>query len=726
MEEYKTSKDKIYIPSYQNLSITLRKILKILANHHKKISGLTLEEQVTKFLTANQIPKILSKETDLLQEEKSIQAIQNALLELCGMHTENSTRFGYLYPILLIKAEKLICKICIIAPQIEYETEIFPFRKSCFEYSISAIDQILNKQIPRKETFSAGIHPITKVYNVVPSKELQSKNHKDIYFHPNGLSFESTIRIFLKKSFSPFNFFPFQDFMDDIISYAKKSNKLEKVTTDYHFIKSPVEVDEFGNYRKEPILHHHFFIQLKALEQFVVHEVGTIAKNYNFKNTIQSIEIHNQEFSKIYDDSPAKELNRFESLTKIIDEVPISYMLTDIEKSRIIKARQSISVIKILIEKLPDLESERLKVYITNYLEISFKKIIEYCKQKKQLYVLDLESLLKSMSIDITGYYHYFEEKFFQTLEDSHFGYLESKDSSGKTFYHIAYLPIVSLISHNLYILSFSNDSFRKQLEISKLIHSRAEILQSEIINAELSPEELARIKQETIVLDRRNKIRKRESRFQSKFNFKVGFSSILFSVLYFILLFVFFKKKILLYIAIPASVALGFLLSRLFSRVGLSSSTELKSDYEHNQVYEEITNILISQIQKNCKTTDDRIFHSGNFQEKVFSILSKVKNLPISIKEWKETGKDQILLNHYILPRFVTIKIPKELQIKKEPKMIFLLKEDLKSLKKRNELVDYYHNKRSNSKGKNASQFFSYYNFLHNCIDKEFLKLTN
>ncbi len=469
---------------------------------------------------------------------------------------------------------------------------------------------------------------------------------------------------------------------------------------------------------------HHLFTQLKALEQFVVHEIGSIAKNYDFKNTIQSIENHNKEFSKIYDDLPSKELNRFESLTKIIDEVPISYQLSEVEKSRITKGRQSISIIRILLTKLPDLESQRLKVYIVNYLEITSKKIIDYCKQKKQLYTLDLESLLKSMSIDITGYYHYFEEKFFEIL-DSHFGYLEFKDSNGKTFYHIAYLPIISFISHNLYILSFSNDSFRKQLEISKLIHSRAEILQSATINIELSSEELTKIRQETIVLDRRNKIRKRESRFQRKFNFKVGFSSFVFSILYFILLFVFFKKKILLYIAFPASFALGLLLSRLFSRVGLSS-TELKSDYEHNQVYEEIANIFVSQLQKNSKNIEDRILNSENFQEKIFYTLSKVKNLPISIQEWKETEKDQILLNHYILPRFGLIKIPKELQMKKEPKMILLLKEDLKSLKKRNELVDYYHYKRSNSKGKYAAQLFSYYNFLHNCIDKEFLKLIS
>ncbi|MCB1179293.1 MAG: hypothetical protein KDK36_17060, partial [Leptospiraceae bacterium] len=430
-------------------------------------------------------------------------------------------------------------------------------------------------------------------------------------------------------------------------------------------------------------------------------------------------------FYKIYDDDPKKELERFYSLIEIIDEIPISNSIQAYQRKNLISCKKAIKILYSLIDKFEDQEKIRKEIYFKNFLNRTSEKVINYCREKKQLYILEVDSIFKSTILELENY----KEKLDDILENyifSKFGNLESKSATGGKIIYLAPPGFISQIVHNLSILSFSNESFKRQLEISKIIRSRLEIFGNPELDIEIDEEEKARIKKEADVLKRRNKLKYKRENFKNSYNFKIGFLSAFFAFIYFIALYIFFKQKVLLYILLPISLGTGYLLSRVFSKRGLNPPKEYSSDTDNLQELDEVSNLIINFLINEKSETKERIYTPETLKNKIYITIKKIKNFPIPVEMLLEENTFSNLFHNYILKGFAKIHIPKEFELKNYTKVILVLKEDLKLPQSREKISEYYHSKISNlSNNKESEKEFLYYNYIYNSVNKDYFKYT-
>ena len=704
--------ENIYIPSHLKITPTLFSILKFVAERQRNVVSLhSFESHPYYYLTVDFLPEILKRDPTLKDEERTPKAVDDALNQMLDVYTGGKIKYGYLYPIFVLDGKKIIVKIAIIAPQIEHETPIAPYRKNCFEFSKKVIDLILDNQFSFNFNFEQK-HP-TLVKKIENGK---------IIFLPKMLSIESQLNYLIEKAFLPYSPIFMEDFISDFINYGKSTNRLLEVLPDYHIVEDEVQINEKEELLKEPNIYFHFFSILKSLEQVILEDLFTIVQRLNYYLSTTSIQTHKEEFSSMYSSNPESEIPRLDSLKTIVELLPEKNEVSASEEKFIESLKYAVQVLKSLENFLPLIKDRKEQKYLELYVENICSKVETHCKEKKTLFVLDIPTVLNSAGVSSEKQMKL--QKLLRMTVMDRFPYLEAKTLDNKLFYYLGYYPNLSAIVFNLEKLSFYNESYQKQYEIAKSMLEKAQVYFHPDLDIELSEKQKLQLEKEKAKLDNLKEQKRKKLEFEEKYNLKAGILGLLFSISYFFVLYFFFKHVQLLYSALPISLLTSYLLARAFSKRGFKEKpkVEIKKEEEISLSSEDLEKVESIVLKKEYKSIEERIFDRNSFREAIINNLDKLK--PIS-KTWSEELDVENLVSKIetaLMSSMAIVSIPKELQLPNKPACILFFKEDLKNSTTRGKLAEYYHYRRSAVRNSDT-QTFGYYNYLYDAVDRDYYK---
>ncbi|MCB1179924.1 MAG: hypothetical protein KDK36_20270, partial [Leptospiraceae bacterium] len=267
VEEIKKKEKFIVLSPDIQASELLKRILFIIHENQREIDlQIGFSEHPAYYITVDRIFDLLASISEATGHEKLKKNINKALLEFIEKREEDKYNWGYIYPVLHLENALIKANICLISPQNDVRIPIAPIRKNCFEYSKNILDIILKGSV-KNNKYDYNIHPVEKIYNEEIKKII-----------PYGLSIEHEINSLINSAFKPFSFIPIQDYIEDVIEYGNDKGYLIEITNDYHFRKSDILLDEYGNYIQSPPLYWHFFTILKGMESFVLDELNFLAR----------------------------------------------------------------------------------------------------------------------------------------------------------------------------------------------------------------------------------------------------------------------------------------------------------------------------------------------------------------------------------------------------------------------------------------------------------------
>lgn len=705
----------IFIPSGSKITNTLAFILKQVAERQRNIESLhNFEKHPYYYITVDYLAEMIQNTTSLRDDEKTKQVVEQAFEQMLDIYSHGKVKYGYLYPIFFRDDKKIICKVVVIAPQKEPETEIAPLRKNCFEFSLPILDSIIHGRVKKNLEYE-GDYPIELVYK---------KTEKESKLNPYALSLENELLTLIKKAFLPYKYFPQDDFFQDLYEYAKNNEDFIEVNSKYHFIDEELQVSKEGNFLKEPKIYFHFVTLLQAVEKFTLEHLSPLTESLNYTIANNRIKTHIEKFSPIYSDFPENETQRVMSLSEIINFIPIDERMKDHDKELIESAQEAIQILSDIQKLFPNLQERKNKKLLDLFVQDVIDKIISHCKEKKTLFILDLKSTLKSFILKSSEYIYNLEKKLRSEILDS-FPVFEAKTLDNQIFYYIGYYPILSAIVSNLAELSFQNSSYLKQYEISKKMYERAFLNGHPDLDKDITFELRKQIEKTNESLEKKIRKRNRQKYLAETYNISAGIFGFFFSVIYFLALYLYFKHKFLLYLNLPISLGVAYVASRIFSERGFRKSDSKQIEESNLKVSnEEIQGIQKVIFQNKIADIESRIFDRLSLLDTILKNLDSLQKSSPTLMNIKNQEELISRLESACLSMMAELPIPKDLLPPKKPKTILLYKEDLRSEEVRKKLIEYFNYRRAAAKSLPSSRkLYEYYNYLYNTIDRDYYK---
>jgi len=116
------------------------KLIHYLEKRQKNI----LEGYVSDYLTLEELSSLIRKDPNLPEYSKKRVVLNYAIKDILVTQNENEKPKAYHYPFIFVENNKLLCKIFIMTPINDMETEINNFNKHCFKLSSDAIKLIVH------------------------------------------------------------------------------------------------------------------------------------------------------------------------------------------------------------------------------------------------------------------------------------------------------------------------------------------------------------------------------------------------------------------------------------------------------------------------------------------------------------------------------------------------------------------------------------------------------
>lgn len=718
--ETSLTKNSIFIPATSKITATLSFILKQVAERQKSIDSLhSFEKHPYYYITIDYLAELIRNTSFLTEEEKSKQAVEQALEQMLDVYAGGVVKYGYLYPIFFRDDKKIICKIVIISPQKEPETQIAPLRKNCFEFSKEILDTILSGRVKKNLDYE-GDYPIELVYKKV--------SNDIIKFNPYALSIENELLILMKRAFQPYKYIPQDDFWEDFYNYAKNYENFIEINSKYHFVDEELQVSKDGNFLKEPKIYFQFTTLIQAVEKFVMDHLSVLTASLNYMIANSRIKNHIETFSPIYSDYPENEHSRLNSLYEIVEYIPIDEKMKETDKELMNVVKEAITILYDFEKLFPLVNERKSKKLMEMFIQEIIEKIISHCKEKKTLFILDIQSCLKSFSLKDLQILYNLEKKLRISVLES-FPVFETKTLDNQTFYYIGYYPNLSAIVSNLANLSFQKNSYLKQYEIAQKMYERAFITAHPDLDKDISFEERKQIERSKRHLEKLIQKRNRKKIFAETYNIAAGVFGFFFAVIYVLGLYLYFKHSFLLYLNFPFSLAIAYIASRIFSKRGFqrkrAEKTETNfSDTELSQ--KEKKELAIVLFEEKITDIENRIFDRLSLLDAIVKNLDKLKNASSAFSQIQNQEELISKLENTFLSMMAEIPIPKEILPPKKPKTILIYKEDLRSENTRKKLLEYFNYRRGAAKSlANAKSLYDYYNYLYDIVDRNYYKYT-
>lgn len=657
-------------------SLTSQAILEELRVRHRRLEmhG-SAEITPTLFLTLDLIPELLSKQVHLTDSHRSGSAIKEALKELAGLTEHNKEPVVYFYPFILQVDQKLIFRISMIAPQINEKTDIVPFRRSCFKYSIDLVDLLLKNR--------SNQNLVLEEEN--PGSNLIRADQKGkVYFFPTKLSFESELESIIRKSVEPYGPLPVKDFIIDVITRGKETANLVEIVPGYHFVLPS------GSHHPEYA--KHLAVQLDGLKQFAFPFLNRYASENHYESYSETLKHLESKFPKQTEELYKQGPLLIPEVLQILGNFPFDKLNGD-EATRIKNSIQdSLIILQKLSRFLSEQEKEDAEDELFSLIQLLSTKIEENTKNTLTLTKLNLYSEIKTLNLKSDSEKKKAIDTIVKTLSDT-YGCLEMKEEN----FHVLFAldqKFLSKVEENTFKLAKTNPEVRNELPILDQIRIILKNRSDVSIDKEETTDEIDEDGTEEKIPSTKSEPRISFSALQEKFHVPIGVFSFLFlsSVV----------TVVSLLIGSLDYIGSGFFLSFF---VGLILGYLYRKDGKPKPISEKPKPTL---PKENRSLSIAKVAESFIYPKKFNSIAEKVydsKRLRNHIEECvddiilqlpsadrnKDSNKIVAEIEHAILQISVVMKIPEALQLKNRSKELILSKADFRTILFRTQLAEYY-----------------------------------
>lgn len=656
-------------------SLTSQAILEELRVRHRRLEmhG-SAEITPTLFLTLDSIPELLSKQVQLTESHKTNVAIKEALKELAGLTEHNKEPVVYFYPFILLVDQKLVFRLSMISPQSMEKTDIVPFRRSCFKYSIDLVDILLKNRSNRDL--------ILEEEN--PGSTLLRRDQKgNVYFFPTKLSFESELELILRSSMEPFGPLPTKDFILDVVTRGKETAKLVEIVPGYHFVLPS------SSFHPEYI--KHLAVQLDGLKQFAFPYLKRFAKENKYEGYLEKLTELETKLPKKTEELLNSAQNYIQEISSLLVEFPFD-KITNEESIRVKNGIQdSIIILNKLSRYLTEQKKEDAEDELFSLIQLLSTKIEENTKNTLTLTKLNLYAEIKTLNLKSDSDKKRAIERIVKTLSDT-YGCLEMKEDD----YHVLFAldqKYLIKVEENTFQLAKTNSEYRNELpildQIRIILKNRSDIsidkLEIENVSKEVDTEEIT---------ETPNEPRISFSALQEKFHVPIGVFSFL--TLASIVTVISLLIGSLEYIGsgFLFSFFLGLILGYLYRKDGKPKPNVEK---QKTGVPKENRSLTIAKVAeafiypKKFNSIAEKVYDTKRLRNHIEECVEDIKLELSATDQKKDTNKIVAEIEHAILQISVVMKIPEAIQLKNRSKELILSKADFRTILFRTQLAEYY-----------------------------------
>lgn len=667
-----------FIPLPKNIasySMTSQAILEELRVRHRRLEmhG-SAEITPSLLLTVDSIPELLSKQVQLTEVHKSGAAIVEAFKELAGLTEHNREAVVYFYPFLLLVDQKLTMRVSMIAPQNKEKTDIVPFRRACFKYSIDLIDQLLKNRASREllveeENPGAGL--------------VRSDQKGNTYFFPTKLSYESELESMIRKTMESFGYIPMKDFVLDVITRGKETAKLVEIIPGYHLI--------LPNGSHHPEYARHLAVQLDGLRTFAFPYLKRYASENKYTGFLEKLSELETALPRGTEDLLKAGVSFIPNLTTLLQEFPYDKFTSEEGKRVGNSVRESLLILDKLSKRLKEQKKEDAEEAVTSLIKLLGTKIENNTANTLTLTKLNLNAEIKSLGLKSESEYVKAITQIVSSLSEI-YGCLEMKEDN----FHILFAldqKKLSKVEANTFTLAKTDSNYRNELpildQIRVILKNRSDqnIDKEEILEKELEEETIS------------NQNLPHESRIsfsalQEKFHVPVG--------VFTFLTLASVTTLVSLLLGSLEYIASGFFFSFL---VGLTLGYLYRSDGKQKPTVEKQTqstpkenrSLGIAKVAegfiypKKFNSIAEKVYDFKRLRNHIEDCVEEIKMQLPAIDQKKDSNKIVAEIEHAILQISVVMKIPEAIQLKNRPRELILSKSDFRTILFRTQLAEYY-----------------------------------
>lgn len=667
-----------FIPLPKNIasySMTSQAILEELRVRHRRLEmhG-SAEITPSLLLTVDSIPELLSKQVQLTEVHKSGAALVEAFKELAGLTEHNREAVVYFYPFLLLVDQKLTMRVSMIAPQNKEKTDIVPFRRACFKYSVDLIDQLLKNRASREllleeENPGAGL--------------VRSDQKGNTYFFPTKLSYESELESMIRKTMESFGYIPMKDFVLDVITRGKETAKLVEIIPGYHLI--------LPNGSHHPEYARHLAVQLDGLRTFAFPYLKRYASENKYTGFLEKLNELETALPRGTEDLLKAGVSFIPNLTTLLQEFPYDKITSEEGKRVGNSVRESLLILDKLSKRLKEQKKEDAEEAVTSLIKLLGTKIENNTANTLTLTKLNLNAEIKSLGLKSESEYAKAITQIVSSLSEI-YGCLEMKEDN----FHILFAldqKKLSKVEANTFTLAKTDSNYRNELpildQIRVILKNRSDqnIDKEEILEKELEEETIS------------NQNLPHESRIsfsalQEKFHVPVG--------VFTFLTLASVTTVVSLLLGSLEYIASGFFFSFL---VGLTLGYLYRSDGKQKPTVEKQTlstpkenrSLGIAKVAegfiypKKFNSIAEKVYDFKRLRNHIEDCVEEIKMQLPAIDQKKDSNKIVAEIEHAILQISVVMKIPEAIQLKNRPRELILSKSDFRTILFRTQLAEYY-----------------------------------
>jgi hypothetical protein len=703
-------------------SATARCILDELRERHKSVEkGGSRKPHPSELLTLDKLPEVLIKFTNLSEQAKSPPAVDQALRQLTDIDNNGKERYLYLYPYLIKSANKVVAKICLIAPQSSHEIDVNPYREMCFEYSKSTLDLILSNR-SRK---------VKQIDDSAPGLALFQKNKSGLdWLYPDRFSLETEVGLLLKAGYKPFSYIPIKEFTEDFINYGNEKKSIEQVVPGYHMIIDEIHLKEDGTYLHQPETVIHYRAQADGLERFALIYLPKLIEEGVPEYRTRLAEYKNLRDSQHPDRMQSRE--KVKALISLLKEFPFSRLNSELSKNVRKTCEESISILEKLLSNLDNLIDRKYDSIYKNLKFSLLNLITEYTKNEQRLYSLDLKKEIQRAGIKEEEKIKEFTGKLLEEIKKQ-FPVREFQDESGKKLFYTVDQSYMAAVLHK-YASEKNDPSLQREYEIAKLINQDLESTKNTRLNINIKPDLMEKLKLDIQKKELEEKEKLKEEFEKGKFNILSGFLALAISLFITIYLYSIENDVVYLIFGIPVSLIAGYLAAVFIKLQKPTFSKEkVSSTYHAIGVEGESKEEKLSAIAKvatkyifpiNYDKVTDKVYDHTSLRKKISENLTEIKTAVPILRKEENVDKIASAIEHSIIYSSVVIAIPPEIVPTNKPASIIISKNDFKSSLYRSQLAEHYRKEAERNKGDKV--LVKYYTFLINTLEVEYHKFLN
>jgi len=471
----------------KTLSIPDR-MLNYLKDRQKKFLNKTEEN----YLSLEELSNLIRKDPNFPDYLKKRIVLNYALKDLFTQNSETQTNKAFLSPVIYIEANKIFCKIYVMAPLESNSQEEENFKNRCFQQSKDAINLLVSKKIISSKSLNGKNY----LYSLIRENRIDDK-----YYYPYEHCLEEELRSLSKRAFTPYQYLSIDSFIKDVISFGKNNKKLIEISPDYHICSTDIYLNDEGTIDREPEIYYHFFSQLSSLEKVLKNDFYLLTNSFGMRMISQEIEIYTSKYNQEISKNPELELSRALHLTDIISSFPSESILPEKEKKFIRSLRISADILKKITKLLPIYSQKRYEILLNSCINRFKNDIVYHSSEKKVLFTVFLKDII-SFAYPTSETQKFTIEKELRKIVLQEFGCYEVLCENDEKLLYLVDPGYIHRVIVSLCIDGKANESLRTQYFIASNIYKQL-LSKKKPINFKINSDELKEIEEKLPSLEK-------------------------------------------------------------------------------------------------------------------------------------------------------------------------------------------------------------------------------